>query len=1232
MNVKYTSAHFVIAQSFRFLIVALLLIFTSRISLGSPQLNSTFSATASTVSPAKQIQVISNGTVYVLGTSTTEFVSLSSDGNTATSITYNTSIPSHSNSDFVTDGTHFYIAINGVSPSLFKYSVSGSTASQINSVATSSGLTSLSFNPSGSLINTRGSALKIYNTSLSETSSSSISASPARIMANSSGTLYYISTAGVLRKSTDLTTSTDTSIASSLGSSALGLYATADGYVYLAHASTIRKINSSGTTLWSYSTTNLSAMTLDSNGRIYWINTSGVVKTLNPITSVSSIATSSTTSSIDLSWTSNVSDSDFSGVTIRRSTSGYPTSPTEGTLVTSNHMSTSYTDTGLDQNTTYYYTVFNETSDGYYSVGTTAQETTLTLEPITNLSANVTESRVDFSWTNPESDFLGITIVRNTSDYPDSPTDGTVLETELTGTTYSDTPEELGTYYYSFYVTDGANNYSLSSQTSATTEDTTPPVAPTVSVSVPPGSSTAELNWTVPEGASTFRIKRDTEAFPTFASGVFVTLPLDASTTTWLDTGLSDNTYYYSVFAYDVYGNVSEAGSPLSFVTVDTTAPEAPTITAEQDENTPTTILLSWTIPATTSEFRIKRSTNSFPDYASGSFVGSTFDASTTSYSDTELDDGTYYYSLFAIDAFGNISNAGSPLSAITIDTTPPSAPTVSAERDTNETDSVNLSWTVPESTNSFRIKRSTTGFPTFDSGTIVSSSLEASTTTFQDTSLSDGVYYYSVFALDSYGNPSTAGTPSSAITIDLTAPSAPTELTATVNENNITLTWSNPVSDFSEASITRQFNEGSINTLTSNTTETSYEDSSLEDGNYTYTVYAKDALGNMSEPATVSVVLDTTAPSPPTEVSAQVLEDAVTLYWINPTEDFDSLNINRDETDFPEDVLSGTPVASGITSSTFEDTVEANGTYYYSLFAEDVYGNISLAANVSVVVDSVPDPEFTPTVSTTEALSIDTTNATLFGEIRDEGTSPPTLRGFEYGQSPSYTDLVFDEGVFSAETFSLDVHNLECSTTYHFRAFATNTVGSAYGEDTTFTTRDCETTHLFSEFELELTQTNSDTLLGLGDNADFTLTIHNTTDVSAEDVSLSIHPSDLLQFVSATEIESQTDLDCSDSTPNLCLINSVEGLTQIEIHIKTTVLSAGTETLTVVLESDSLSESVSETVDFTTNEESTDENSNSDVLCTLNPSSRAGSSLWWTPMLFALMVLALFKLQKHTL
>ncbi|GAI71472.1 unnamed protein product, partial [marine sediment metagenome] len=60
---------------------------------------------------------------------------------------------------------------------------------------------------------------------------------------------------------------------------------------------------------------------------------------------------------------------------------------------------------------------------------------------------------------------------------------------------------------------------------------------------------------------------------------------------------------------------------------------------------------------------------------------------------------------------------------------------------------------------------------------------------------------------------------------------------------------------------------------------------------------------------------------------------------------------------------------------------------------------------------------------------------------------------GFEWGLSTEYGTVTPIESKTTGETFSQVIGGLQPSTTYHFRAFATNSVGTGYGDDMSFTT-----------------------------------------------------------------------------------------------------------------------------------------------------------------------------------
>ena len=94
------------------------------------------------------------------------------------------------------------------------------------------------------------------------------------------------------------------------------------------------------------------------------------------------------------------------------------------------------------------------------------------------------------------------------------------------------------------------------------------------------------------------------------------------------------------------------------------------------------------------------------------------------------------------------------------------------------------------------------------------------------------------------------------------------------------------------------------------------------------------------------------------------------------------------------------------------------------------------------------------PTVTTTAASAVTQISASAGGDVTDEGGGAVTVKGICYGTSAnptiagSHTTDGSGTGVFSSS-----LTGLTSGTTYHIRAYATNSAGTAYGSDETFTT-----------------------------------------------------------------------------------------------------------------------------------------------------------------------------------
>jgi len=93
------------------------------------------------------------------------------------------------------------------------------------------------------------------------------------------------------------------------------------------------------------------------------------------------------------------------------------------------------------------------------------------------------------------------------------------------------------------------------------------------------------------------------------------------------------------------------------------------------------------------------------------------------------------------------------------------------------------------------------------------------------------------------------------------------------------------------------------------------------------------------------------------------------------------------------------------------------------------------------------------PLVSTAQVINITTTNATSGGNVASDGGAAVTARGVCWSTSPSPTtsDSHTNDGIGTG-IFVSTLSGLNPNTLYYVRAYATNSVGTAYGNEVTFT------------------------------------------------------------------------------------------------------------------------------------------------------------------------------------
>jgi hypothetical protein len=97
-----------------------------------------------------------------------------------------------------------------------------------------------------------------------------------------------------------------------------------------------------------------------------------------------------------------------------------------------------------------------------------------------------------------------------------------------------------------------------------------------------------------------------------------------------------------------------------------------------------------------------------------------------------------------------------------------------------------------------------------------------------------------------------------------------------------------------------------------------------------------------------------------------------------------------------------------------------------------------------------------TPTVTTQSASAVGQTTATLNGTVTDTGGGAIYTRGFVYGTTASYGATTTEAGSFTLGAYTAAATTLTCNTLYYTRAYASNSFGTGYGSEVTFTTSAC--------------------------------------------------------------------------------------------------------------------------------------------------------------------------------
>lgn len=287
--------------------------------------------------------------------------------------------------------------------------------------------------------------------------------------------------------------------------------------------------------------------------------------------SPSSVSATQYDCEITVSWT-NPTDSDFVGSAVIRATdtASFSTIDLDAITPVCDGAITSCQDSGLIDDTLYYYAVVAYDDSGNASTPATASVTCDYIQPPdvtlpetpTNISATQYDCAINVTWSNPtDADFAGIIVRRGDTEYPmTAQAANTASDTSVCSGMISACEDtgliDAAAYYYSVFAADDAGNYSSPATATVTCEYL--PNPPKVSdLSVDEDDCEISLTWTNPV-VSDFAeaiVRRASSGYPsdptasnTKEDAIVCQGDIEQCDDTDLDDGV---TYYYSVFTRD---------------------------------------------------------------------------------------------------------------------------------------------------------------------------------------------------------------------------------------------------------------------------------------------------------------------------------------------------------------------------------------------------------------------------------------------------------------------------------------------------------------------------------------------------------------------------------------------------------------------------------------------------------------------------------------------------------
>src|SRR5215475_2430437 len=255
----------------------------------------------------------------------------------------------------------------------------------------------------------------------------------------------------------------------------------------------------------------------------------------NPPAAPTGLAATAGNAQVTLNWNASSGASSYN---VKRSTTSGGPYTTIATGVTS----TSFTNTGLTNGTTFFFVVSTVNaageSDNSNQASATPQNVQTPPPAPTGLVATAGNAQVSLSW-NASSGATSYNVKRSTT----SGGPYTTIATGVTSTSFTNTGLTNGTtFFFVVSAVNAAGESGNSNQASATPQNVqTPPPAPTGLVATA-GNAQVSLSWNASSGATSYNVKRSTTS-----GGPYTTIATGVTSTSFTNTGLTNGTTFFFV-------------------------------------------------------------------------------------------------------------------------------------------------------------------------------------------------------------------------------------------------------------------------------------------------------------------------------------------------------------------------------------------------------------------------------------------------------------------------------------------------------------------------------------------------------------------------------------------------------------------------------------------------------------------------------------------------------------